>query len=78
MNYRCVKSNTTDEVIAIGRDEDQGGQNYHDIGIWEDFTFTEIPAINQDVLDWAAANEHEGSLLKVVDDTIVSKELSDM
>ena len=78
--YRAVKSNTSSEVIAIGYDENQTGDaaNYHDTGLWQSFTFTEIPTVLAEVQVWADANSYMGSLLKIVDGTVVSKELSDL
>jgi hypothetical protein len=78
MSYRCVKSNTTNEVLAIGMDDNQGGVNYHDIGTWCNFTFDEIPEIPTTVLEYAEANGYSGNLHKVVDDTIISKTIEDI
>jgi hypothetical protein len=75
MNYRCVKSNDSSEVIAIGYDEGQANQNYNDVGTWQDFTFSEMPVIIQEVQDYAVANNFMGSLYKVVDGVMVSKTL---
>lgn len=41
--YRAVKANNSNDVIAIGYDENQGGKDYNGIGTWCDFTFDEIP-----------------------------------
>lgn len=70
--YRCVKSNDSDDVIAIGMDENQGGQDYHGIGVWCEFTFAEIPEASHSLLEEALATGK--SCLKVVGNTIVLKD----
>jgi hypothetical protein len=41
--FRAVKDNETNLVLAIGNDESQGGEDYHGMGKWCEFTFQEIP-----------------------------------
>jgi hypothetical protein len=71
--YRCVKSNTSNEVIAIGMDENQGDVNYNDIGVWEDFTFETIPTPGDDIFNYIDEYGYMGSLLNVVDNVVVVK-----
>ena len=89
MVYRAVKANNSDDIIAIGADENQGGVAYHDLGVWCDFTFTEIPELDQDVKNLMEAStvaedgaEHERdlgiNLLKVDGSTIRSKTLAEV
>ena len=78
MKYRCVKSNSSNEVLAIGYDENQSNQDYNGIGIWQDFTFEEIPTIISAVQIYADENEYMGSLHKVIDTEIVSKTIADI
>lgn len=70
--YRCVKAKDSDDVIAIGMDENQGGQAYHDLGTWCDFTFEEIPTVPQELA--AQAMKENKSCLKVVGNTVVAKD----
>ena len=76
--YRCVKSNESNEVIAIGIDENQGGQDYNGIGTWQDFTFSEIPQPTGDLLTYINDNEYQGSILKVVDGAVVLKTIEEL
>ena len=76
--YRCVKDNNNSDVIAIGYDENQALADYNGTGVWQDFTFTEIPTPTQDVLDWAQSNNFMGTLLKVVDGACVAKTLVEL
>lgn len=77
--YRAVKSKDSNEVVAIGMDESQGGQSYHDIGIWCEFTFEHMPEIPQEVLDYVNEKDLQGKILfKVVDDAIVVKSLEEL
>lgn len=75
MTYRCVKSNTSDDVIAIGRDEGQGGADYHGIGTWCLFTFEEIPVISEELVEISKEGK---CCLKIVDDSIVLKTLEEV
>lgn len=74
--YRAIKDNNSDTVIAIGMDESQSGP-YHDVGIWCDFTFSEIPEIPQDVSEYMQDNKLS-SVLKVVENTVVCKTLVEL
>jgi hypothetical protein len=76
--YRCVKDNNNSNVIAIGYNENQANKNYNGIGIWQDFTFNEIPTVPQDVLNWVQSSGYMGTLLKVVDSTVVPKTLEEL
>lgn len=68
MEYRAVKANDSNIIIAIGADKGQGGQDYwNGHGTWLDFTFTEQFNASQELLDAAAEKGYTGSLL-VVDD----------
>ena len=76
--YRCIKSNTTDEVLAIGMDQNQSGEAYNGVGIWCDFTFDTIPTIPQEVITYAEQQSYTGNLHKVVGSTIVAKTIEDI
>lgn len=77
--YRCVKANDSQDVIAIGWDEGQGGHAYHDIGVWQQFTFTVIPQPTPELVAAAEAKKAAGGampfLLKVQDGQILLKEI---
>ena len=70
--YRCVKANESDDVIAIGMDENQGGQDYHGIGVWCEFSFEVIPEASESLLE--EARQTGKSCLKVVGNTVVIKD----
>ena len=77
--YRCVKANDpSNEVIAIGMDENQGGQDYHGIGLWQNFTFETIPQAEGDLLNYINENEYQGSILKIVDGAVVLKTIEEL
>ncbi len=81
--YRCVKANVSDDVIAIGRDEEQGGRDYHGLGVWADFTFLQIPEPSAELVAAAKAKEETSggvmpSLLKVVNGAVVLKDISEI
>lgn len=80
--YRCVKANGTDEVIAIGRDEEQAGRDYFGLGVWCDFTFTEMPEPSSELMAAAKAKESQAGiqplLLKVVNGAVVLKDVSEI
>lgn len=78
MTYRCVKSYDSFDVLAIGRDEGQGGVDYHGQGAWCSFTFLEIPQIPADVQEKARQVGYDGPLHKVVDNSIMAKAVSDI
>lgn len=60
MAYRAVKSNTSNQILAIGMDEDQGGRDYNGIGTWLDWTFETMPEPSQDVKDHIAKLREQG------------------
>lgn len=80
--YRCVKANGTNDVIAIGRDEEQAGRDYHGMGTWADFTFSDLPVPSAELI--AAADAKEASagvrpaLMKVLGSAIVLKEAGEL
>lgn len=80
--YRCVKANGSDEVIAIGRDEEQAGRDYHGLGVWADFTFSELPEATAELIAAAKAKEEQTgklpSVLKVSNGQIVLKEVGEV
>jgi len=73
VSYRCVIGNDSNEVIAIGYDEKQGGKDYNGIGVWADFVFKTIPEPLEEALLKAEEIGYTGSLLKVVEGEVVSK-----
>lgn len=74
--YRAVKDLNSDTVIAIANDENQSG-NYHDTGVWCDFTFEAMPEIPQEVMDYAIQNEVD-SVFKIVDNSIICKTMEEL
>lgn len=81
MIYRCVKSNTSNDVIAIGRDEDQGGNDYNGIGVWANFTFDSIPEVTEGHAEFLKNNLEKSTmpaLLKVENDSVVLKTLEEL
>lgn len=70
--YRCVKANDSDEVIAIGMDEDQGGVDYNGVGAWCEFTFESIPEVPEAMLE--EASKTGKSCFKVSGNEIIVKE----
>jgi len=70
--YRCVIANDgTGDVLSIGYDEKQGGRDYHGIGKWSEFTFSEMPKIPADV-EAKLNPPMPRSVLKVPDSTAVN------
>lgn len=76
--YRCVKSNSNADVIAIGMDEDQANKDYHGIGVWQDFTFGVIPLPEGALLGWINSNDYKESIIKVVDGAVVLKTIEEL
>jgi hypothetical protein len=76
--YRCVKANESSDVIVIGMDENQGGQDYNGEGVWEDFVFSSIPQPEGELLTYINENDYQGNILKVVDNTIVLKTVEEL
>ena len=77
--YRAVKNTYTNDVIAIGCDEDQGGKKYDDNGgVWCDFTFTEMPTLTEEVSLYLQDHPELFGLKVVNDTTIVAKTLAEL
>lgn len=76
--YRAVKSNTSDDVIAVGYDENQGGQAYLDCGTWCEFTFTEFPEVDYECLKLIQEKDYNIPLYKIKDNEIVSKTIKEV
>ena len=76
--YRAVKANDSNDVIAIGYDNNQGGKDYNGIGVWCDFIFENFPTLPEDVLDYINENENLCNAYKIIDNTIVAKSLSEL
>ena len=77
--YRAVKDLNSDDVIAIGMDEGQGGKPYHDLGTWCEFTFGQIPEIPKEIMDLFMEKKLEGKiLLKVVENSVIAKTLEEL
>lgn len=60
---RAVVSYTTSIVLAIGTDKGQGGEDYHGLGAWTNYTFTDTFLPSQELFDKAEENNYTGSLL---------------
>lgn len=56
MALRAVK-NSNSVIIADGTDFDQGGQNYHDQGVWCNWIYSSYPEYTQEILDHLATIE---------------------
>lgn len=69
--YRAVKANDSNDVIAIGYDENQGNADYNGIGTWCDFTFEEIPQCSNEIMEMV--EDKPINLLKVENDAVVVK-----
>ena len=63
MALRAVKDNSSSVIIAIGNDENQGGQDYNGIGTWLSFTFDEDFTPSSALIQAASDAGYEGSLL---------------
>ena len=80
--YRCVIANETNAVLAVGRDENQSGQDFRGIGVWSTFTFESIPEPSEEL--WLAAEEKRKAtgtapvLIKVVENGIALKEIAEL
>lgn len=72
--YRCVKAKDSNDVIAIGMDEGQGGQDYHGLGVWSEFTFPVMPEVPKEVLELHT----DRCLLKVEGDAVAPKTLQEL
>ena len=76
--YRAVKSNSSDDVIAIGYDEKQGGKDYNNgEGTWCNFTFSQIPEPGKELVEYAEKNKIH-NLCKIVNGEIVLKTISEL
>lgn len=82
MAYRCVTASggniNGEKIICIGNDENQGGNNYNDLGIWCDFTFEEIPQVSEELALFVEQNDFQGSLLKVENGVVVLRTLEEL
>lgn len=63
MAFRAVKDNSSSVIIAIGKDEDQGGQDYNGVGTWCNFTFEGDFSPSSALIQAAETAGYEGSLL---------------
>lgn len=64
MSYRAVKAYDSNLCIAIGVDAGQPNINYHDRGMWCDFTFDTIPQLEGQAFHHEIVN---GSIVAVAD-----------
>jgi len=77
--YRCVTANGVDgSILCIGIDENQGGDNYNDVGMWCNFTFDTIPQPTEELTTFMQANNFINSIIKVVDNAVVLKTLEEL
>lgn len=76
MVYRCVKANNSSDVLTVGYDEGQGGQDHNGVGTWQNFTFTEIPQPTIGMQQMF--QETHQPLLKVVGQTVVLKDIEEL
>ena len=77
--YRCVTANGIDgSILCIGIDENQGGDNYNDVGTWCSFTFDSIPQPTEELTTFMQANNFINSIIKVVGGVVVLKTLAEM
>lgn len=77
--YRCVTSNGIDgSIICIGIDENQGGENYNDLGKWCAFTFTSIPQPSGEIKTFMQENNFISSVIKVENNQVVLKTLEEL
>lgn len=63
VQQRAVISNSTSIVLAIGTDKDQGGDDYHGVGTWTEYTFTDSFVASSELRAKADENNYDGSLL---------------
>ena len=75
--YRAVKANDSNEIIAIGCDENQGGKDYNGVGVWCDFTFDKIPEVTPEIRELVKNGPHI-SLVKVENNSIVLKTVEEI
>ena len=78
MSYRAVKSYDSNDVIAIGYDENQAGNDYNEIGVWCDFIFDKIPEIPEELSSFIQQNQKSYNIYKIEDNSIVVKSLSEL
>lgn len=77
--YRCItEDGISGLIIAIGCDENQGGEDYNGVGKWCMFTFTEIPQPTQEISDFMIQNDFRNSILKVEDNQVVLRTLEEL
>lgn len=77
IKYRAAKDNNSNDIIAIGYDENQWWKDYNWIWVWLDFTFDEIPESTQEINE-AIWDDHSYNILKVEDNKIILKTLSEL
>lgn len=73
--YRAVKMNDSEDIIAIGCDENQGGRDYNGVGVWCNFTFTEIPEASEEIMKLVGP-EPRINLLKTDGESIMVKDIN--
>jgi len=78
VTYRAVKDNDSAVVLAIGYDQEQGGEDYNGIGTWCTWTFDTIPEVDSETQTWADDNNYGGSLLKISGESVVSRTVADL
>lgn len=78
MTYRFVKSNSNSDIIVIGNDEGQGGQDYGSgQGTWTNYTLDALPTIPAEV--WALYDPmNPVPLYKEVEGTVVAKAVEEL
>ena len=77
MKCRAVKKTDSNDILTIGRNEDQGGQDYNGVGTWLDFTFDIIPTMSMEVSDYISDNPGKNAY-KLVSNSIMIKTLSEL
>lgn len=76
IKYRAVKSNDSDDVIAIGADENQGGKSYNDgMGTWCTFTFDKLPEPTDEIKEYIKNKELKSTIYKIQDNKIMCKNI---
>ena len=77
--YRCVTSDgISGSILCIGIDENQGGDNYNDVGVWCNFIYDTIPQPTEELTTFMQVNNFINSIIKVVDNAVVLKTLEEL